>query len=153
MTINTFGISHDSTECVGYVIDSMHQRFMIATDCGEPNAEMEEYLRTANHIIIEANHDEQLLLNGPYPTYLKQRILSSRGHQSNVTCGELLERNYHYGMKNVFLCHLSQENNDPKVAYDTVSDHLMEIGVVPGRDINLCVLERTSPSAIFELSV
>lgn len=153
MTINTFGISHDSTECVGYVIDHMHQRFMIATDCGEPNAEMEEYLRTANHIIIEANHDEQLLLNGPYPTYLKQRILSSRGHQSNVTCGELLERNYHYGMKNVFLCHLSQENNDPKVAYDTVSDHLMEIGVVPGRDINLCVLERTSPSAIFELSV
>ena len=153
MTINTFGISHDSTECVGYVIDFMHQRFMIATDCGEPNAEMEEYLRTANHIIIEANHDEQLLLNGPYPTYLKQRILSPRGHQSNVTCGELLERNYHYGMKNVFLCHLSQENNDPKVAYDTVSDHLMEIGVVPGRDINLCVLERTSPSAIFELSV
>ena len=47
MTINTFGISHDSTECVGYVIDFMHQRFMIATDCGEPNAELEEYLRTA----------------------------------------------------------------------------------------------------------
>ena len=46
MTINTFNISHDSTECVGYVIDFMHQRFMIATDCGEPNAELEEYLRT-----------------------------------------------------------------------------------------------------------
>ena len=152
MTINTFGISHDSTECVGYVIDYMDQRFMIATDCGEPNAELEEYLRTANHIIIEANHDERLLLNGPYPTYLKQRILSPRGHQSNVTCGELLERNYHPGMRNIFLCHLSQENNDPKVAYDTVSSYLMEIDVVPGRDINLCVLERTSPSATFELN-
>ena len=68
-----------------------------------------------------------------------------------MTCGELLERNYHYGMKNIFLCHLSQENNDPKVAYDTVSDHLMEIGVMPGRDLNLCVLERTTPSAVFTL--
>lgn len=153
MLINTFNISHDSTECVGYVIDFMGQRFMIATDCGEPNEQLEEYLRTANHIIIEANHDEQLLLNGPYPTYLKQRILSPRGHQSNDVCGELLERNYHYGMRNIFLCHLSQENNDPKVAYDTVSEHLLEIGVVPGRDINLCVLERTSPSAIFELNI
>ena len=153
MTINTFNISHDSTECVGYVIDFMGQRFMIATDCGEPNAKLEEYLHTANHIIIEANHDEDMLLNGPYPTYLKQRILSPRGHQSNDTCGELLERKYHYGMRNIFLCHLSQENNDPKVAYDTVSEHLMEIDVVPGRDVNLCVLERTSPSAIFELKI
>ena len=56
-------------------------------------------------------------------------------------------------MRNVFLCHLSQENNDPKVAYDTVSDYLQEIGVVPGRDLNLCVLERTSPSATFELKM
>jgi len=153
MLINTFTISHDSTECVGYVIDFKGQRLMIATDCGEPNEALEDYLRSSNHIIIEANHDEQLLLNGPYPTYLKQRILSPRGHQSNHTCGELLARNYHYGMRNIFLCHLSQENNDPKVAYDTVSDHLLDIGVVPGRDVNLCVLERTSPSAIFELNI
>ena len=66
MKINTFGISHDSTECVGYVIDYLGQRFLIATDCGQPNATMEMYLTTANHIVIEANHDEQLLLNGPY---------------------------------------------------------------------------------------
>lgn len=149
--INTFTVSHDSTECIGYVLDLNGQRLMIATDCGEPSPLMEEYLRTANHIIIEANHDEQLLLNGPYPTYLKQRILSPRGHQSNTTCGELLERNYHSGMRNIFLCHLSQENNDPKVAYDTISHCLMEIGVVPGRDLQLCVLDRTEPSSIFVL--
>ncbi len=59
MTINTFGISHDSTECVGYVIDYMHQRFMIATDCGEPNAEMEEDLRNASDVINEAHREEQ----------------------------------------------------------------------------------------------
>ena len=87
MKINTFGVSHDSTECVGYVIDFMEQRIVIVTDCGQPNATMEMYMSTANHLIIEANHDEQMLLNGPYPTYLKERILSPKGHQSNVTCG------------------------------------------------------------------
>ena len=116
LTINTFTINHDSTECVGYVIDYNDQRFMIATDCGEPNEQMEAYIRTANHLVIEANHDEHMLLNGPYPTYLKERILSPRGHQSNVTCGELIARNYHEGLRNIWLCHLSLENNDPKVA-------------------------------------
>ena len=150
--INSFGISHDSTECVGFVIDWRDQRFMIATDCGQPSDELEEYLRTANHIIIEANHDEQLLLNGPYPTYLKQRILSNIGHQSNITCAELLERNYHPGMRNIWLCHLSKENNDPKLAYDTIAEHLREIGVEPAQDINLVVLDRLTPSVPFELN-
>lgn len=151
LTINTFGISHDSTECVGYVIDYEGQRFMIATDCGEPNADLEAYIRTANHIVIEANHDEHLLLNGPYPTYLKQRILSPTGHQSNATCGELLARNYHEGLRNIWLCHLSLENNDPEVAYNTVAGKLQEIGVIPGQDVYLKALDRTSPSRIYRL--
>ena len=152
MTINTFHINHDSTDCLGYVIDIYGQRFMIATDCGEPNDELEAYLRTANHIVIEANHDEHLLLNGPYPTFLKERILSPRGHQSNVTCGELLQRNYHEGMRNIWLCHLSQENNDPEVAYNTVAEHLMEIDVQPGRDVFLQTLERLSAGPIYVLN-
>lgn len=151
MTINTFTINHDSTECVGYVIDYNGQRFMIATDCGEPNEQMEAYIRTANHLVIEANHDEHMLLNGPYPTYLKERILSPRGHQSNVTCGELIVRNYHEGLRNIWLCHLSLENNDPEVAYNTVADKLCEAGIVPGEDVYLKALERTTPSRIYRL--
>lgn len=151
MTINTFTINHDSTECVGYVIDYNGQRFMIATDCGEPNEQMEAYIRTANHLVIEANHDEHLLLNGPYPTYLKERILSPRGHQSNVTCGELIARNYHEGLRNIWLCHLSLENNDPQVAYNTVADRLRDAGIVPGEDVYLKALERTTPSRIYRL--
>lgn len=151
MTINTFTINHDSTECVGYVIDYNGQRFMIATDCGEPNEQMEAYIRTANHLVIEANHDEHLLLNGPYPTYLKERILSPRGHQSNVTCGELIARNYHKGLRNIWLCHLSLENNDPQVAYNTVADRLRDAGIVPGEDVYLKALERTTPSRIYRL--
>ena len=151
MKINTFAVSHDSTQCVGYVIDFQGQRFMIATDCGEPNAEMEKYIRSANHIVIEANHDEQMLLNGPYPTYLKQRILSPKGHQSNTTCGRLLAENYHDQMRNVFLCHLSHENNDPTVAMDTITEILLNAGIMPGADIFLTPLERLSPSPVYIL--
>ncbi len=152
MRINTFGIEHDSTDCVGYSIDYLGQRFVIMTDCGCMNPEMESYIRTANHLVIEANHDEHMLLNGPYPTYLKERILSPRGHQSNDTCGELLERNYHPGLRNVWLCHLSLENNDPNVAMETVSSYLEEIDILPGRDIFLKPLERMTPSPVYILN-
>ena len=152
MKINTFAISHDSTQCVGYVIDYADQRFMIATDCGETNAELESYIQTANHIVIEANHDEQMLLNGPYPTYLKQRILSPKGHQSNVTCGRLLAENYHEQMRNVFLCHLSHENNDPNVAMNTITEILLNEGIMPGADIFLTPLERLTPSPVYVLN-
>lgn len=152
MRITTFGVSHDSTDCLGYVIDYMGQRFTIATDCGEPSVTMAGYIATSNHLVLEANHDERMLLNGPYPTYLKQRILSNRGHQSNVTCGRLLADNYHPTLKNIWLCHLSLENNDPQVAYDTVSDILLDAGVVPGEDVMLMALPRTEASPVFELT-
>lgn len=152
MQINTFGIEHDSTDCLGYCIDCMGQRFVLMTDCGSVNDEMEAYIRTANHLVIEANHDEHMLLNGPYPTYLKERILSPRGHQSNDVCGELLERNWHPELRNVWLCHLSLENNSPEVAYDTVASYLEEIEILPGQDIFLKPLDRTEPSPVYELN-
>lgn len=152
MHINTFGVSHDSTECVGYVIDFMGQRIVIVTDCGQPNSTMEMYLSTANHVIIEANHDEQMLLNGPYPTYLKERILSPRGHQSNVICGQLLAKNWHTDMRNVFLCHLSHENNDPDLALNTIKDILLEEGIMPGEDVFVTPLDRTKASPIYILN-
>ena len=152
MRINTFGIEHDSTDCLGYCIDYLGQRFVLMTDCGSVNEEMEAYIRTANHLVIEANHDEHMLLNGPYPTYLKERILSPRGHQSNDVCGELLERNWHPELRNVWLCHLSLENNDPDTAFNTVASYLEEIEIIPGQDIFLKALDRTTPSPIYELN-
>ncbi len=151
MHINTFGISHDSTDCLGYCIDYLGQRFMIATDCGEPNPQLVAALREANHVVIEANHDEQMLLNGPYPTYLKERILSPRGHQSNRTCAQLLVDNYHDGMRNIFLCHLSRENNDPDVAMETIGGSLESSGIIPGQDVFLKALNRTMPSPLYIL--
>ena len=152
MRINTFGIEHDSTDCLGYCIDYLGQRFVLMTDCGSVNEEMEAYIRTANHLVIEAKHDENMLLNGPYPTYLKERILSPRGHQSNDVCGELLERNWHPDLRNVWLCHLSLENNDPDIAFNTVAFYLEEIEIIPGQDIFLKALDRTTPSPVYVLN-
>ena len=152
MRINTFGIEHDSTDCLGYCIDYQDQRFVLMTDCGSVNADMEAYIRTANHLVIEANHDEHMLLNGPYPTYLKERILSPTGHQSNDVCAELIERNWHPDLRNVWLCHLSLENNDPDVAYNTVAASLEELEIEPGKDIFIKPLDRTTPSPVYELN-
>ena len=155
MQINTFGVSHDSTDCLGYQIDFMGERFVLITDCGVPNEQIEHAIRSANHLVIEANHDEQMLLNGPYPTFLKERILSDRGHQSNDTCGELLARNFHPGLRHIFLCHLSQENNDPDVAVNTITQYLESVGAILGDGTNgtvlLRALERTKPSPLFIL--
>lgn len=162
MTINTFPISHDSTQCVGYTIDVAGTRFMIATDCGEPSEALVEALATSNHIVIEANHDEQMLLNGPYPTYLKERILSPRGHQSNVVCGELLAQTYSTKMKHIWLCHLSEENNDPVLAHRVVREYLESVGadlitalpydrIIPEGKTFLNALDRLDASPIYVL--
>lgn len=152
MTVNTFTISHDSTDCVSYVIDVDGERFMIATDVGSVDQTLLDNVATANHLVIEANHDEQMLLNGPYPSYLKSRILSDKGHMSNSTCAEVLCTAYHKGLKNVYLCHLSQENNNPEVAYNTIKEKLEKThNIVVGQDLNLAVLERLTASPIYKL--
>ncbi|HCS88383.1 MAG TPA: MBL fold metallo-hydrolase, partial [Bacteroidales bacterium] len=152
MQINTFGVSHDSTDCVGYVIDVAGQRFIMATDVGKVDDVFCRYIETANHLVIEANHDEQMLLNGPYPSYLKSRILSDTGHSSNKTCGETLAKHYHPELKNIFLCHLSHENNDPELAYATVKDYLKQAGIQVGKDVNLVALQRLTPSPVYNLT-
>ncbi len=151
MTVNTISISHDSTQCVSYLIDAVGTRFMIATDVGCVDEQLEEAVETAQHIVIEANHDEQLLLNGPYPSYLKSRILSETGHMSNFTCGRLLAEHHSPDLKNVWLCHLSKENNEPEVAYNTVKECLQQVGLISGQNISLVALDRLTPSPVYYL--
>ncbi len=152
MKVNTIPVSHDSTQCVSYQIEAHGVHFMIATDVGCVDEAMEEAVSKAEHLVIEANHDEDLLLNGPYPSYLKSRILSDIGHMSNRTCGQLLAEHAGQGLKNIWLCHLSKENNDPEVAYTTISDYLREAGIEAGKDVNLNVLERLNPSPLYDLT-
>jgi phosphoribosyl 1,2-cyclic phosphodiesterase len=112
---------------------------------------MKSYIQRARHLVIEANHDEEMVQNGPYPNFLKERILSATGHLSNKTCGQTLSENAGEQIENVWLCHLSEENNHPELARKTVETILRSYGIIPGADLQLEVLKRNSPTGPYEL--
>jgi phosphoribosyl 1,2-cyclic phosphodiesterase len=101
--------------------------------------------------VIEANHDEEMVENGPYPAFLKKRILSASGHMSNKVCGQVIAENMTEKLKHVWLCHLSEENNHPELARKTVETIMRSYGIIPGKDVELDVLRRTMPTGVYEL--
>lgn len=152
-TVTPFEVPHDSSDNVGYEIQASGVTFTIMTDAGCVTEEMASYISKSNYLVIEANHDVEMLMQGPYPQYLKSRILSNSGHLSNKDCGEALVHHMSVDMKQVWLCHLSEENNHPELARKTVESILRSYGIVVGKDILLEVLKRKSPSGIYELVI
>lgn len=150
-SVTPFEVPHDSSDNVGYEIQACGVTFTIITDAGCVTEEMAGYISKANYLVIEANHDIEMLMHGPYPEYLKSRILSQSGHLSNKACGEALVNHMSAGMKHVWLCHLSEENNHPELARKTVESILRNYGIIAGKDIQLEVLKRKVPSGIFDL--
>lgn len=120
LTINPMHISHDAAQPVGYRINYGDKRVAICTDLGTYNDYTVECLRGMDALLLEANHDVNMLQVGPYPYYLKQRILGDRGHLSNENSGRLLCRILHDHLKAIFLAHLSKENNLPELAFESV---------------------------------
>lgn len=120
LTINPLRISHDAAQPVAYRISYGSRRVAVCTDLGEYNDYTVECLKGLDAILLEANHDVNMLQVGPYPYPLKQRILGKRGHLSNENSGRLLCRILHDGLKYISLGHLSQENNLPELAYEAV---------------------------------
>ncbi|RQW84666.1 MAG: MBL fold metallo-hydrolase [Geobacter sp.] len=114
--IDPFPITHDSADPVGFVIDSHEARIGFATDLGIVTRLVQEKLKKSRVLVLESNHDENMLLNGPYPWHLKQRIKSRHGHLSNVESAALLMEVMHPGLEGVFLAHLSEANNNPEIA-------------------------------------
>ena len=100
-------------------------------------------------MIIEANYDEEMLRMGPYPKYLKERITSEIGHMCNKDTAEFLAENIHEGLKYIWLCHLSKDNNHPELAYKTVELALRSKGVLIGKDVQLAALKRSTPSEFY----
>ena len=93
----------------------------------------------------------EMLLQGPYPQHLKDRIKSKTGHLSNKDCAVAIAENMKEGLKHVWLCHLSEENNHPELARKTVESVLRQYGIVVGKDVQLEVLKRKTPSGIYDL--
>lgn len=120
LTIRPMRISHDAAQPVGYRISYGNKKVAICTDLGTYNDYTVECLKGMDALLLEANHDVNMLQVGPYPYYLKQRILGDRGHLSNENSGRLLCRILHDNLKTVLLGHLSKENNLPELAFESV---------------------------------
>ena len=149
--VTPFGVPHDSTDNVGYFVECEGVTFCLITDVGHITEEMHDFIGRSNYLVIESNHSEEMLLQGHYPQYLKDRILGPNGHLSNVACGEALADYASPGLRHVWLCHLSEENNHPELARKTVEQILRSKGIVVGKDFELEVLRRKTPSEIYKL--
>ena len=151
MRITPFEVPHDSTDNVGYIIEIDDITFCLLTDVGHVTTDIENAVSKANYLVVESNHDEQMLRDGKYPAFLKGRISSQRGHLSNRETGDLLSNHATPALRHVWLCHLSHENNHPELARKTVEDVLRQHGIIAGVDFNLEVLSREKPSNVYEL--
>jgi phosphoribosyl 1,2-cyclic phosphodiesterase len=127
--IRSFPISHDAVAPCGFVLSTGAWCVAVVTDCGMVSEAMIEALRPAHLLVIEANHDKQRLLDGPYPWHLKQRILSPMGHLSNEQTSEALVRILDDGPRWVWLAHLSRTNNRPDLARVQVRERLRAQGL------------------------
>ena len=115
LKVTAFHTPHDTPESVGYRVEGSGV-FALATDMGHVTEEIRRGLLGAGTVLIESNHDEQMLSYGPYPVSLKRRILSDRGHLSNAECAKLARELAMNGTRRIILGHLSRENNTPEKA-------------------------------------
>ncbi len=150
--ITPFDVSHDSTDCVGFRIEVEGVTFCLVTDCGVVTPSVADAISEANYLVIEANHEEAMLVKGSYPAHLKRRISSPEGHLSNSQCANALVNFATPRLHHVWLCHLSEDNNHPELARKTVGQILRSCGIVPGVEFDLDVLKRQTPSEVYRLA-
>lgn len=153
LTVNPMHISHDAAQPVGYRISYGNKKVAVCTDLGVYNDYTVECLKGMDALLLEANHDVNMLQVGPYPYYLKQRILGERGHLSNENSGRLLCRILHDKLQTVLLGHLSKENNLPELAYESVR---MEINLddnpYKAGDFDIRVAKRSEVTPVVEIA-
>ncbi len=121
LAVHPFAVCHDAADPVGFTIGQNGSRIGVATDLGTVTSPVTENLKHCQLLILEANHDPDMLINGPYPWYLKRRIQSRSGHLSNEQSKHLLLELQHQGLEHVILAHLSQTNNAPQKVLAEVS--------------------------------
>ena len=149
LSIDASAIWHDAADPVCYSISDGKSKFSIATDMGNFDDYVVNKLKNSDIMVIEANHDIRMLQAGPYPYYLKQRILGDRGHLSNELSGQLLCDILHDNLKHIMLGHLSKENNYAKLAYETVKlEVTLADNEYKGENLDMFVASRDSVSEI-----
>ena len=138
--ITPFKTPHDSVDSQGFVLGD--RKLGIATDLGHVSDEVKEYLLGCENVILESNHDTEMLYNGPYPPYLKERVASDHGHLNNRACADFSARLLEKGCRNFTLFHLSLDNNTPSLALEETRTALENKGAVPEKDFTLRVADR-----------
>ena len=143
LEVSAFRVPHDAYEPVGFKITAQAATVTVTTDLGHVPFEVQRNLRDNDLLILEANHDLEMLQNGPYPTFLKRRVLGQHGHLSNIATAEALATCRDRVPGEVWLAHLSPTNNRPAVALEAVSGHLRSVGL---GHVMVRVAERHRPS-------
>ncbi len=149
--IRPIGISHDARSPVAYVVYRNDKKMVFATDMGYINDELMEELTDLDLLLLESNHDIDMLMSGSYPRFLKRRIRGEKGHLSNDAAAEILPQLINGRCPQVLLGHLSQENNNPKVAYLTVENILKKKDLVVDKDLKLDLTYQHKPTKIYKI--
>lgn len=152
LCLKPFSIPHDAKQPVAYTIKWNNKKIAIATDMGHITKDIIENLRYCDALVLESNHDINMLKNGSYPPQLKERVLGKLGHICNETSAKLLACIMNNNLKNVFLAHISKENNNPDLAYTTVKNILEEFGILEKKDINLHIAKEYGATKIIKLT-
>lgn len=129
MEILPFSTPHDAAGSVGYKISANGRSFALVTDLGFCSTNVLSAVQGAHTVVLEANHDVNMLMNGPYPYYLRERILSKYGHLSNLDSGRFALALAEKGTQRIILAHLSEKNNTPELAWTEVSRALTGMDV------------------------
>ena len=157
-----FVVPHDATQTVGYALWIDGYKFTIMTDLGAMTPEALSYASHSDTVVIESNYDVDMLLGGTYTYELKMRICKGHGHLSNDNCADAIRKFWHPGLKHIFLCHLSENNNTPELALRANYAALESLGFVPSypkaplflkgdEELTLYALPRRTASSLFKL--
>jgi len=151
IAIESFATPHDASESIGFRLTAGNKTLAYATDLGHVSMDVLEAMYGAFAVIIESNHDKQMLSTGPYPSYLKKRVSSPHGHLSNPDCGKFAVELVKSGTRIIQLAHLSRENNTPELARSTVGKSLEDKGISLSADVSLEVAEPFTLSRVIKL--
>jgi phosphoribosyl 1,2-cyclic phosphodiesterase len=149
--IEAFPVSHDAPETVGFHICAKDFKITIATDLGHICQTSAPYLKAANLLVLESNYDEKMLMNGNYPHFLKARILSDHGHLGNHQTSAFLAGVAGENLRHICLAHLSNNNNTPEIALQTLQQTFADKGIRTNGQLQISVLNRNLPSELFSL--
>jgi phosphoribosyl 1,2-cyclic phosphodiesterase len=149
--IEAFPVCHDAPETIGFHICSGDKKITIATDLGHICQTAAPYIKAANLLVIESNYDEQMLVNGKYPRFLKARIRSDHGHLGNHQTSAFLADNISDNLSIICLAHLSKNNNTPEKVLQTLHQAFSERGIILNGQQRISILNRDMPTDMIRL--